>query len=1458
MQSALNAREILALSSWRTFQQNEQNRPKSTLTREESKGLSENVFASAVLHGNQSLQHPKAQSENRLHRLSQQLQLEETFNLYRDHSSEKNGLSTSGANTKTPKGRNSKPSRSRSPSRRRHAETKEGPTLRDEDYIKNTMEIPTAADYPDVPPELFQNPKVGVHNALQSIADFRPQLISIRGNALRCTLRCRVRSTAAIKVDTEVVVGEGMNKVNNVILMNGIPANLVQKSAEAAAYTQLLARYHALGLINSLFAKAQKLPDSVRAEEKDTKIDIYNYAARFNCVPKFSERVLERQRQRYRGPGKKLVEINIELSEQNISVIGRGPDLLSAEVSAGLRFKQEAEIYNAQRGGASIIIRDSTALTNLNCKKFFEYYKVVHPKAWIEVKHEQLPNKGLGIQSNKAWVTIDGQPVGEPVEMPSKVKAEELAYLTAAVSFKKEHPELFPAFFRALQLGNGNILQPLATGEMRLDEDSVYLMRRTLDHIHEAWPPSKLNEVTTDETTAESGRTPRNLKPLSLDAAKIRDIAMKEAHHAYLRDPKLEQLRNKRSELPMSRYTGKVIDLVTNNSYSIIIGATGSGKTTQVPQILLEEAIVKGKGSACNIICTQPRRIAATSVARRVAQERAERLQETVGYHVRFDVKVPRNSGSITFCTVGILLRQLQHSPDEIMDQVSYLLIDEVHERDILTDFLLVSLKKAMTRRAARGQSTPKVVLMSATIDTDLFANYFETGSAEKGWKACPTLSVPGRTFPVKEKFLDGLLEELKSSYPASSLGLLTRDVATKDYLACSDDLCRGQTSVDGTDGNDTHPVNDFIIDWKQERKISADGMVIMNPKDAALVPNGLVAITVAHIAKTTDGGAVLVFLPGLDEITKVEKFLAEKPLGVDFGDISKFKVSILHSSIPAGQTEVFNPVPEGCRKVILATNIAETSITIPDVQYVVDTGKLREKQYDQVRRITHLQCTWISKSSSKQRAGRAGRVQNGNYFALFPKARYNSMRAIGLPEMLRSDLQEICLDIKTQAFKNPIREFLEECIEPPPSAAVDASMENLVALGALTESEQLTSLGKVLASLPVHPSLGKMIVLGVIFRCLDPMVIIGAAANERQMFVAPPELRQQAQKAKRALSEGTSSDHIAMLNAFKQMRSWQSRHGDGAMMKFGHENFIHVGAFRTIYSTALQIEEILIEAGLIPFTPPLATRSEKLFGGPSLNTNSSKIPLIKALNLAGLHPNLAVATGGRTFRTPGEKNAMLHPSSINAERNNGGEAVDKGTLYSYSSMARSNDGRSIFLRDTTESTPLMSALFGGSILNPYSNLVEMDGWLPWYVKSPAPGAARTLVAFRQTLEQILSGAFADLAIQRHDRHRAEANTGESAFLADGKGRAFFGDRLADLLDRTEDCRGMMKYNYTKHTQQSRSSSPGLATDADRRTGNRYDRDNGLGFYNDLMSNRGSFRKESTKTRVTPKFWRPE
>lgn len=492
----------------------------------------------------------------------------------------------------------------------------------------------------------------------------------------------------------------------------------------------------------------------------------------------------------------------------------------------------------------------------------------------------------------------------------------------------------------------------------------------------------------------------------------------------------------------------------------------------QVPQILLEDAIKSGNGGKYNIICTQPRRIAATSVATRVAVERHEPLRKTVGYQVRFDSKIPETGGSITFCTTGILLQQLRHSADEALDGVTHLLIDEVHERDILIDFLLILLKRTMKARRLAGKPEIKIVLMSATMDTEMFAGYFSELNDDGSKTLCPALSVPGRTFPVKELFLDDIHRELTRTYSGRDLALLN-DKDTKDYLASEQAfpaMYRAgrvpppdtRLAIPAEEGNE-----DATIDWKAEVTIGSDGQAaVANEKEDALVPIGLVGLTVAHIVKTTTEGAILVFMPGLQEIQKLDELIRKtKPLGIDFENPDKFKITLLHSSIPTDK-DVFENIQAGCRKIIISTNIAETSVTIPDVQFVVDTGKLREKQYDQGARITRLLCTWVSKSNSKQRAGRAGRVQNGNYYALFTKTRWESFRSTGLPEMLRSDLQEICLDIKAQGFNDPVAEFLSEAIEPPKGHAVDASVSQLMKLAAFDEDEKLTPLGKVLATL--------------------------------------------------------------------------------------------------------------------------------------------------------------------------------------------------------------------------------------------------------------------------------------------------------------------------------------------------------------------------------------------------------
>ena len=1157
---------------------------------------------------------------------------------------------------------------------------------------------------------------------------------------------------------------------------------LQQRAAENAAWLHVMAKFHEQGILGEILDKDSSTNQvnktsmkKQRAEEADAIMDIYNYAARFDAVPRISTKTQSRNVGRKRP--RKYVEMTVELPEQGIRVESQSTNVKDAEIQVARMFRAEAEKYQKKHGGDTIVVKDFGALTTDNSSKFMDFYRII--RRGVDIQAETTKSPGLW----RVQLRINGEDIGEPIEMESRRKAEETASLTAAIALKKREPELYPRFLRALQKGNGQILKPIAPIDMYVDEECSLVMRETLLGARRAGLPDVVHDIKSKVDLTDSGKGGYR-RSLEAHEAQQRDEHLVEKMNNFLQDPNLADLRAKKAELPMNQHRAQVLNLVSNNVYSIIVGATGSGKTTQVPQILLDDAISKGNGSSCNIICTQPRRIAAISVAKRVAVERAENLQDCVGYHVRFDSKLPRIGGSVTYCTTGILQQQLQHFPDEVLDNVSHLVIDEVHERDMLIDFLLILLKKNIMRRHALGKSNPQVVLMSATMDTELFASYFQNDITGKGMIDCPTLSVPGRTFPVKERYLDEILKDISAMDSPSQLTAMHSDPNTKDYLDVETRF-RSENPMTGSLESAEGPSKDIsLIDWKRERNSTVDGAAVdpLTEKENGLVPFGLVACTIAHIVKTSQEGAILVFLPGLAEITKVQEILESHSFGPDFNNEAEFKICLLHSSLPAGQNTVFDPVPEGCRKIILSTNIAETSITIPDVQYVVDTGKLREKQYDQTRRISQLLCTWISKSNSKQRAGRAGRVQNGNYYALYTKERYEKLRAIGLPELLRVDLQEICLKVKAQALQAPIRQFLAEAIEPPDPKAVDSSIINLQALDALTDdSEALTPLGRLLSSLPVHPTLGKMIVLGIIFRCLEPMIVLGAASAERSLFLSPLDNRDEAARAKLSFvegsfAEGSSSDHIALLNAFRELRRIRAISGDHFLKHFAHEKFLHFSAFKTIEATVLQIENILVEARLIPRSP---------YGGHSLNENSQKIPLIKALALAGFHPNLAINNGGLSFRTVGEKACVVHPHSTNYTRWDR-DKVARNTLYMYSSMARSNDGRSIFLRETTETTPLMASLFGGRLKQheERSNIVELDGWLPFYVTSPDRRSAKILVEFRKGLERLLAVAFSELGNVSSRKEGLREPSQQETYLAEEEARNLFAQGLVEVLDR--------------------------------------------------------------------------
>lgn len=1161
-----------------------------------------------------------------------------------------------------------------------------------------------------------------------------------------------------------------------------------QTSAENTAWLRMVAKFHEQGILQEILDRDsgvslanREAVERTRVQEADAILDIYNYAARFDAVPKISTIIsAPRAARRGRRPIKAF-GITVELPEQGIRVESEALNLKDAEIKAAKRFKEEAEKYQREHGSEIIVVKDSGALTTDNASKFMSFYKMVRRGVDVEVSTTQPRGKASIF---RAGVKINGEIIGETVEMGMRKKAEDIAYLTAAIALKNKEPELYSGFLRALKKGNGQILRPIAPVDMYIDENSSLVMRETLLGARGAGLPDVIRNIGSKADLSEN-RKGNFRRLLEGHEAQHRNEELSRRMTEFLQDPELSDLRNKKAQLPMNQYQAQVLDLVNNNVYSIIVGATGSGKTTQVPQILLEDAISKGKGSSCNIVCTQPRRIAAISVARRVAVERAERLQDSVGYHVRFDAKLPQVGGSVTYCTTGILQQQLQHFPDEVLDNLSHLVIDEVHERDMLIDFLLIILKKNIMRRQALGMSNPQVVLMSATLDTELFASYFQSDIPGKGPSDCPLLSVPGRTFPVKERYLEEIVKDIHLANSATQLTAMHSDPDTKDYLD-AETIFRDENPItDSHESADGSSKEISLIDWKRERN-SIDSGELVDPavqKANALIPFGLVACTIAHITQKSKEGAILVFLPGLTEIMKVEELLRTHNFGVDFNNEAKFKICLLHSSLPAGQNTVFDTVPEGCRKIILSTNIAETSVTIPDVQYVVDTGKLREKQYDQTRGISQLLCTWISKSNSRQRAGRAGRVQNGNYYALFTKQRYEKLRAIGLPELLRIDLQEICLQVKAQASQAPIRQFLAEAIEPPDPKAVDLSIVNLQGLDALTEDEALTPLGRLLSSLPVHPSLGKMIVLGIIFRCLDPMIILGSASAERSLFVNALDNRGQAAQTKLTYAKGSGSDHIALLNAVRELRRIKNDRGEPWMKDFAFSSLLHVNAFKTIYATAQQIEDILVERRLIP----RSLRAGGEFGGPSLNENSHTIPLVKALALAGFQSNLAIKVGGgASFRTMGESACMVHPSSINAGGRKSDLKVEKGTLYMYGTMARSNDGNSVFLRDTTKATPLMASLFGGRLTQheERGNILELDSWLPFYVTSPDRRTPRIVLEFRKGLERLLALAFNELGHLSSGRQNFGEETQEQRrFLADDRTRRLFGRGLVEVLE---------------------------------------------------------------------------
>ncbi|OQV15950.1 putative ATP-dependent RNA helicase DHX30 [Hypsibius exemplaris] len=698
------------------------------------------------------------------------------------------------------------------------------------------------------------------------------------------------------------------------------------------------------------------------------------------------------------------------------------------------------------------------------------------------------------------------------------------------------------------------------------------------------------------------------------------------ANHVRLmnsQDSRVREMQDQRRELPVFGRREEILETIRNNPVTLISGDTGSGKSTQVPQFLFESLIAENHGSEAQIVITQPRRISAVSLAERVAAERNEELGQTVGYQVRLESRMPPEHGCIFFCTTGILLRRLQDNPT--LKGVSHVIVDEVHERDVLIDVLLSLLKNIVT-----VNPDIRIVLMSASMNSDLLKKYFDN---------CPIVEVEGYLHPVREHFL-----------PES----------------CA---------------------------------LAGMPVPILEEEDPRTQMD-LVYNLIKQIDSTRPEGGILVFLPGWQEIKAMRTRIMNS-----FYKADRHCVLTLHSMIPLNeQHSVFDRMPPHRRKIVLATNIAETSITINDIVYVVDPGNMRGQTYSPERGILTLDTHWISKANAIQRRGRAGRVRSGECFRLYSKNRFAKMDSFATPEVLRMPLEKVILDGKLFCPATvKAADFLSQLPQAPVSSGIAKAIEELIELKVLNKDETLTPLGESITHFSTHPRLSIALVYATLLRCLSPVLTIASfLSTNRDPFVNRLDNKSYVKEVKELFSIGSRSDHIAssnLLNAWLQTSTQKNNNCEADILRFCSDFGVSHDHLKFVEGIRQVLAEHLYDAYLVDRIDD-ATNSLH-----DVNEHEKNFALVKAALTAGIGTDILRVSKGiiRKGRLLDETVATIPDSDTHVELSRESVVSDltvpAGPWFIYHSKFKSGESRKTFVKDITEVPALTMALFGGNQL---------------------------------------------------------------------------------------------------------------------------------------------------------------
>ncbi|KAJ1406256.1 RNA helicase, DEAD-box type, Q motif [Sesbania bispinosa] len=587
----------------------------------------------------------------------------------------------------------------------------------------------------------------------------------------------------------------------------------------------------------------------------------------------------------------------------------------------------------------------------------------------------------------------------------------------------------------------------------------------------------------------------------------------------------LEALQEERKKLPIYPYRDELLKAVHDHQVLVIVGETGSGKTTQIPQYLHEAGYTKHG----MIACTQPRRVAAMSVAARVSQEMGVKLGHEVGYSIRFEDCTSEKT-ILKYMTDGMLLREFLGEPD--LASYSVVMVDEAHERTLSTDILF-----GLVKDISRFRPDLKLLISSATLDAEKFSDYFDSA---------PIFKIPGRRYPVEINF---------TKAPEA------------DYL------------------------------------------------DAAIV-------TSLQIHVTQSPGDILVFLTGQEEIETAEEILKHRTRGLGT-KIAELIICPIYANLPTElQAKIFEPTPEGARKVVLATNIAETSLTIDGIKYVIDPGFCKMKSYNPRTGMESLLVTPISKASAMQRAGRSGRTGPGKCFRLYTAYNFhNDLEDNTVPEIQRTNLANVVLTLKSLG----IHDLLHfDFMDPPPAEALLKALELLFALSALNKLGELTKVGRRMAEFPLDPMLSKMIVASEKYKCSDEIISIAAMLSVgNSIFYRPKDKQVHADNARLNFHTGNVGDHIALLKVYN---SWKETNYS---TQWCYENYIQVRSMKRARDIRDQLSGLLERVEI------------------EVTSNSNDLDAIKKSITSGFFPHSARLQKNGSYRTVKHSQTVhIHPSS--------------------------------------------------------------------------------------------------------------------------------------------------------------------------------------------------------------------